>query len=68
MKIFQMRVVFSLMCFSVSFSDAQTPLQKYIDTAVMNNPSLKVYQFQSDALEIHWSLRSQLTLPRRDTD
>lgn len=30
---------------------AQTPLDAYIDTALKNNPSLKAYSFQSDALQ-----------------
>lgn len=35
----------------LSQATAQTPLSVYIDTALKNNPALKVYNYQSSALE-----------------
>lgn len=39
------------MCGTLSRVPAQTPLSAYIDTALKNNPTLKVYNYQSNALE-----------------
>lgn len=47
-KIFITAMLFVLWLSQVK---AQTPLDAYIDTALKNNPSLKAYNFQSDALQ-----------------
>ncbi len=38
-------------CGCVQFATAQTPLAAYIDTALQNNPALKVYVLQSSVLQ-----------------
>lgn len=47
-KIFITAMLFVLWLSQVK---AQTPLDAYIDTALKNNPSLKAYNFQSDAMQ-----------------
>src|SRR5437660_1504818 len=50
MKAIKFLAVMSL-CSWLNKAAAQTSLDTYIDMALKNNPSLKVYNYQSDALQ-----------------